>query len=203
MKKFTFLFMWAVLGTIVFAQPKFGIKAGLNLSNLKGEDESMDARVAPLFGAFAEFGISDKLAFHPELVYSMEGAKDKYSEVEAGYDYSSEETIKLGYLNVPLLLKYKIGSGISVLAGPQVGFLLDAKSKWELSEDGENTSGTEDIKEYLKSTNFGLSFGAGWECEKGIGIDARYNLGLSNIYDGEGDGEMKTKGFQIAVFYKF
>lgn len=194
MKKIIMVCLFAAVAATGFSQIKFGVKTGVNFSNLKSEDESMDSRLAPLVGGFAEFSFNDKLAFRPELVYSMEGAKDEYSE--DGFDI--EETIKLDYLNLPLLVKYKIANGISVIAGPQVGFLLSAKAKMESG----SSSATEDIKEYLKGTNLSFSLGAGWEAENGLGVDLRYNLGLSNIADDE-DADLKTKSLQLSVFYTF
>ena len=83
--------------------------------------------------------------------------------------------------------------GLNVQAGPQIGFLLDAEG----GTDG------------LKSSNFGINFGAAYELAGGFFVDARYNLGLSDISDIEvdpifsGDVSLKTKGFQLGVGYRF
>lgn len=89
------------------------------------------------------------------------------------------------------MLKYYIVDGFNVQAGPQIGFLVDA--------EGGDTDG-------LKSTNFVLNFGAAYELPAGFFVDARYNLGLSNIAEEEPgfeDISLKTKGFQLGVGYRF
>ena len=88
------------------------------------------------------------------------------------------------------MLKYYIVEGFNLQAGPQLGILVDAEG----GTDG------------LKSSNFGINFGAAFEVIGGFFADARYNLGLSNIADedpGFGDFTLKTKGFQLGVGYRF
>jgi hypothetical protein len=214
MKKTLLVIMLALFATSAFAQVKFGVKGGINLSSanieMDGEKESYDSKLGPLFGAFAEFQLSEKFAFMPELVYSMEGGKSdmKYSENWEGSEVSIslEDDFKLNYLNLPLLFKFKVGNGIGLYAGPQIGFLLSAEYKYTMTASFEGMSETDsetiDIKEDMKSTNVSLGFGASYETQMGLGLDARYNLGLSNIAD-DSDASMKTKGFQFSVFYKF
>lgn len=51
----------------------------------------------------------------------------------------------------------------------------------------------------MKSVDFGLNIGAGYQIK--IGIETQYKLGLANMKDG--NGEFKTNPFQILVSYKF
>jgi len=72
-----------------------------------------------------------------------------------------------------------------------VGILVSAKN-----ED-------EDIKDNLKSVDFGIGLGASYvHPPSGFGIDARYNHGLSNINDND-DFKSYNRGFQVGVFYLF
>ena len=95
------------------------------------------------------------------------------------------------FINIPVMAQYNTPSGFYVEAGPQLGFLLSAKAK----EDGES----EDIKDFLNSTNFGASFGAGYNMGSGLGFGARYNLGLSNASKLFGD--IKTSNISIGLHY--
>jgi hypothetical protein len=182
------------ISTGSFAQVKFGVKAGLNIANLGGDDaDDLDSRLVPLFGAFANFGLSEKLTFQPELLYSMKGAKNSVSFM--GVDI--ETTMKLNYIDVPLMFKYNVVSGLNFQAGPQLGVLLSAETEVEGGED----SGTTDIKDNMKGMDFGLNVGAGYDFGS-LGVDLRYNIGLSNISDVD-DTDLKNKGFQIAFSYAF
>ena len=188
----------ALVSTASFAQT-FGVKAGVNFASLTGDDaEGMDGRTSMVFGGFAKFQVSEKFAFQPELLYSMQGATTSESFWIGEDDVDVDVTVKLDYLNIPLMAKYYVTEGFSLQAGPQVGFLLSAKAKVEAGGEEEE----EDIKDDFKGLDFGLNFGAGYELESGLGFDARYNLGLSNIGDhDEADGGNGV--FQIAVSYSF
>jgi hypothetical protein len=86
-------------------------------------------------------------------------------------------------------------NGFRLQAGPQVGFLIHAKS--------ETNNVSTDIKDNLKAIDFAIGAGAGYvHPASGFGVDARYNLGLSNIND---DGPVKStnRGFQVGVSYLF
>ena len=175
---------------------RFGAKAGLNISSISG-DETDDAKSKIGFhiGPVVEIPITEKFAIQPELLFSTQGAKSEESEtvteeffgITYSYSYTSKSDVKLNYLNLPVIAKFYVAEGLSIQAGPQIGFLLSADSEYEyeLTTDGEteSDSGSEDISEYLNGTDFSINLGFGYQLPAGIFFDARYNIGLSNIYD--------------------
>ncbi|TLX73028.1 PorT family protein [Labilibacter sediminis] len=185
----------AMVSTASFAQVQFGAKAGLNIAKGSGDlYEGTDSRMGLVIGAFAKFNVSEKLDFQPELLYSQQGSKETV-------DFEGLEidgTAKLDYLNIPLMFKYNVANGLNIQAGPQVGFLMSAKYKMEFEGESE----TEDMKEFLKGIDFGLNFGLGYDFESGLAIDARYNLGMSNISDMD-DVDGKNGVLQFTVGYAF
>lgn len=175
--------MVLAVGTATAQHTNIGVKGGLNSFNIQSDNSSgSDSKIGLHAGLLGHIHLNDQYAFQPELVYSMQGAK------------SSNTDIKLDYINVPLLLQYMFDNGFRIQAGPQLGFLLNAKA--------ENGS-SEDIKDHFKSIDLGLSVGASYvHPPTGFGIDARYNLGLSDI--SETTNETTTnRGFQVGVFYLF
>jgi len=143
MKNYVLISMLAVLILSSCACNRFGLKTGMNVASITGDDtDNLDSRVAFFFGGFAELCVTDQFSFQPELLYSMQGAK--YSESE-GYDGK----FKLDYLNVPLMGKYYVTEALSIEAGPQIGFLVSAKDEYDLIGGGE--SGEEDIKDFMPS----------------------------------------------------
>jgi len=187
----------------------FGAKAGLNVSNLTGDIEDTKSLLGAHVGVFAEFKITDKFSFQPELLYSMQGAKTEYTEVEGdSYSYKEEEKIKLSYINIPLMAKFYVSEKFSLEAGPQIGFLMSAKSDYEISEtiDGDTTSFSDedDIKDNLKGIDFGLNLGLSYDFTENLFAGARYNLGLSDINDTDAENfEIKNSGFQVSVGFRF
>jgi hypothetical protein len=193
------LFLFAALAlfslTFSIAQVNFGAKAGVNFSDITGDDvDSFTGRTGFHVGFVAEIMITETFAFQPEIMYSAQGSD--YEESFEGESYTGEAPID--YINVPLMAKLYVGEGgFSVEAGPQIGLLMSAKFK----EDGEEI----DIKDDLKSTDFGVNLGLGYKMESGLNFGARYNLGLSNANDSDLDGgaEYKNSVIQVSVGYFF
>jgi len=178
-------------------ETKFGVKAGLNIANIGGDIEDASSKIGFNVGGFAEFKISDKFAIQPELLFSTQGAKTEWSED----DVTVEEKLNLSYLNIPVMAKFYVAEKFSLEAGPQIGFLLSAKSKFE----GGGLSEEVDVKDAYESIDFGVNFGAGYDFTENLSAGVRYNLGLSNIAkteDGE-DFKMNNSVFSVSVGYKF
>ena len=187
MKKVFLLFVLGATFAVSQAQVKFGAKAGLNIATLTGEDiEDVKSKLGFNVGAFAEIPVSDNFSVKPEVVYSDQGAKME-GEGDAKYN--------LGYVNIPVLAKYTSTSGFFGETGPQLGILASAKVKYD--------GGSVDYKDQTKSIDFAWAFGVGYQLEQGFGFNARYNLGLASIADGEGDATVKNGVFQVGVFYTF
>lgn len=53
-----------------------GAKAGLNFSNLTGDDADLDGRTSFHLGLIAEIMFSEKFGIQPEVLYSAQGAKE-------------------------------------------------------------------------------------------------------------------------------
>ena len=176
----------------------FGLKGGLNFSLITGDDtDNLDGRVAFHVGAVAEFPISEKFSVQPELLYSAQGDKGAFDGMDIKF--------KMDYLNLPVMAKYYAAQGLSLEAGPQIGFLLSAKA--------EGGGVSLDIKDLFKSIDFGLGFGLGYKLENGLNFSGRYNVGISNFVDSDGSlldepiytGDSKNyhNVFQLSIGYLF
>ncbi len=166
----------------------FGIKGGLNASSLSYPNNSdMQTKIGFNAGLLAHIHTSSKMwAIQPELYYSSEGAKSKSN---------SNVSLNLGYLNLPVLIQYMFDNGFRLEAGPQVGFLVSAKSMVG------NTS--TDIKNKMQSAVFSIPLGLGYLTTGGLGFDARYNFGISNIYKSDYGPKEHSNVFQFDIFYQF
>jgi len=159
-------------------------------------DFAFDSQTDFLVGGFAQIGIGSKFALQPEVFYSQNGAKSQ----------SDDPSIKLNlnYVRVPLLLMARLSSRESPMypilyAGPQVAFETRCQVTGE--DDGVSVSFDCDSPELddalqTKKTDFGLVFGGGFEIlysRLTIQLDARYNLGLTNLNDTEDASEVSVK----------
>ncbi|OIQ22375.1 porin family protein [Lacinutrix sp. MedPE-SW] len=214
MKKLFTIAAFAVLGiTSVNAQEvNFGAKAGVNFATITGDDtDGIDSKTGFHVGAVAEIMISEKFSIQPELVYSSQGAKDSETETETFNGetvfFKSEAKRKSDYINLPIMAKFYVADGFSLEAGPQVGFLVNSEAELEYTEsyEGETYSEKEtvDLKDFTSSIDFGVNFGLGYKLDNGLNFGARYNLGLSNINDGEGSDNFKNQNSVIQVSVGF
>jgi hypothetical protein len=177
-----------ITGTVNAQHVNFGVKAGLNLYNIHDDNSSTyDTKPGLHVGLLGHIHLDKNWAVQPELLFSGQGAK-----------YTANQTnikLNLGYINVPVMVQYMFDNGFRIEAGPQLGFLVSAKAK----ADGNTT----DVKENLKTVDFALGFGLGYiHVPSGFGVDARYNLGLSNI-NKNSSVKSTNRGFQLGVFYQF
>ncbi|WP_417444873.1 porin family protein [Joostella sp.] len=206
MKKLFFIAV-AVFGFIATTNAQgfnYGIKGGTNFSNISGDNGDVDnARVALYGGLFAEYAFSDRVSIQPEVLYSSQGAHETFKTFDASGVNSLETTVRLEYLNVPVMLKYRVYKGLNVQVGPQVGFLLNAEQEVESGSNGyELAETTTNINEFVTDVNFGVNFGLGYELNNGLFFDGRYNLGVIDIAQMDNQ-EFKNHTFQVGFGYKF
>jgi hypothetical protein len=185
-----------------FAQgPGFGILVGVNSANLKvdvgGPSVNFDSRTGLVAGVFGVLPVASRVAIEPGVFYSSQGAK--VSGEEFGGSAGSTGTIKLDYVQVPVLVRVSAplapSASLRVFAGPSFGFRQSAKVRAEGTD--------EDIKEDVESFDAGMVFGAGFDVLHFL-VDARYTLGLKNAGKDPAEGEsVKNRVFSIMAGFRF
>jgi hypothetical protein len=157
---------------------KFGIKGGVNYANQTGTEITVnstnyksEAITNYHFGLVAEFPLGNTFAIQPELLYSTVGANYKQSGMMLYYAGTSsiitDFNNKLGYITIPVLAKINLSKVFSLDLGPQASFLLSKKNDVSIND--------------TKSFDFGAAAGLGIKITKGIFIQGRYVVGLSEV----------------------
>lgn len=192
MKKMFLAAAMMLVSVATFAQNAVGQitiqpKVGLNIANVTDADD-VDARIGLAAGAEFEYGVTDMIGVSAGLVYSMQGYK--YSEGNV------DTTVKLDYLNVPILANVYVAPGLAVKLGVQPGFKLSSKTKIEGS--GISIEGDSD-DDGVKGFDLAIPVGVSYQYQN-IVLDARYNWGVTKVSD---DGDSKNSVFQITLGYKF
>ena len=126
-----------------------------------------------------------------EALYMMKGVKYENGDIT--------ESIKNDYLEFPVTFHFVPAMNGNVkprfFAGPYLGLLLSSKYKQEgYADDSSNYE--IDIKDQMKSTEFGATFGAGVDINA-LTFDLRYDLGLSKIMKETADGQSDAKSTGI------
>ena len=195
------------------AQVSFGVKGGLNFTNMSFDKGSIDDILKNKTGFFAGLTVRVSLPV-PGLAIDGSALYDQREgdvEVYTGFSDNDKSTEKLKSqsIQIPINLRYEIGLGekanIFVFAGPQVGFNIGDKTS-ELWND---------MAEWrLKSSNFSANVGLGFTIMSHLQLTANYNIALGKT--GEVDfksavdktwdtvkGDAKANSWQIALAYYF
>ena len=202
MKKVIMFIIAAMLVTFqANAQKKFtyGIKGGMNnteVTNLWTNNsnelgfKNADLRRFLNIGAFAEWRIASFFAVSPELVYSGQGIRDKtdnsifINDIKVG-EMKIDSKMNLSYINVPIMLKIYPFKWLSVDFGPQMGLLVAAKTKVDITAkiggEVQNDKESIDIKDHIETFDFGVGVGLTFNFNKHIFFQPRYYFGLTEV----------------------
>lgn len=161
------------------AQLKFGVKGGVNLSQLDwdgGYDGNKDNATGFFIGPMAEFTF-------PIVGLGVDGA--------VMYSQRGKDNFKQQGVEVPLNLKYTIGLGsmlgVYVAAGPD--FFFNFKDI--------------DVKDFdSKKAQVGLNLGAGVKLVKHLQVGFAYQIPFGDSFT-SGNADFKNKNWQISAAYIF
>lgn len=164
------------------AQVKFGLKGGVNVTNMSFSSDVLDAsnRAGFFVGPTVKFTLPIVgLGIDASALYDQREGKVKlaYKDVE------SENTVKQQQVVVPINLRYGVGLGsmasVFFFAGPQFGFNVGDKTQ----------SIYDQVADWrLKSSNFSVNVGAGFMLMSHLQLSANYNIACGHT----GDVELKS-----------
>ena len=159
------------------AQVKFGLKGGLNVTNMSLNSEVFDAdnQTGFFIGPTVKFTLPIVgLGIDASALYDQRDAKVKVE----GDGASVESKIKNQSINIPINLRYGVGLGstasLFLFAGPQFGFNVGDK----------NQSLYKDVAQWrLKSSTFSVNVGLGAMLLSHLQISANYNIACGKTGD--------------------
>lgn len=219
MRKLNLLFV-AFFGFLTISnaqvEPILGVKAGVNISNFSADKDSNkdnlggldtpDAKIGFNVGLSADIKIADLFGIGTEVLYSQQGTKTEGELPVIKTPYSN--TFALDYLSIPVLAKVYPFEGANVYAGVQPSFLVSAKQKTTLGNEEKVVDLKKDNNEFalVKSTDISIPLGIGYRANESFSFDARYNYGVSAVFDANKDDQdfaSKNRVFQVSVGYSF
>jgi len=165
--------------------PKFGIKGGLNASQLIVDHPNVEGenmKIGFNFGVFAKVPITRFLAVQPEVLYTSGGSKLSYggSDLENVFGIEPGEVrFNLNYVQVPVALAVNIGP-LNVHAGPYISYLLSANVTDLEYSDLEGTEVRELDTDDFNKIDYGIVAGVAFDVQN-VTVGARYNYGLREV----------------------
>jgi len=188
------LFMIACLVLLssagAFAQFNLGLKAGLNYTTIKAQNNEFDENGILGYQAGVWARIGTKLYLQPEIYLGTKGSKIEFEN--GGSTFETKQ--KFTTLDVPLLLGTKFGTdklNFRIMAGPAFQFNLDENSS------AFNQATDPDFYKYRDYVTNG-QIGAGVDLGS-LSVDLRYETSLQDI--NKDDGQRQSL-LHLSVGYK-
>jgi len=166
-------------------------------------------------GAFAEIDLSEQLFLRPELFYAQRGHRYT-SDLDTTIFFitarvEAEVEVKRTYLELPVLLGYRISERTSLLVGPAAGYLLgsNATTTGQISVGGffpgmnvpfsETTTSTDGLEDVRLAVVAGLN----WRSLFGLDLGVRYIHGFGHLESDTEAIRTRQSTLQLAVGYAF
>ena len=185
------------------AQIKFGLKGGLDVTNMSLSNDVFDAsnKTGFFVGPMVKVTIPIVgLSFDAAALYDQKEAKVSVNDAETTMTQKS--------LNIPVNVRYGFGlsslANVFVFAGPQ----------WGINVGGKNFTWNETSSYSLKKSNFSVNVGAGVTLLNHLQVSANYNLACGKSADASfsktldavtnaGKDKSHNNSWQIALGYWF
>ena len=228
-EKILLLTALSLITAFSFSQ-SIGIKLGVNLATI-ADDDSIDNTKKMVPGLYIgipyAIAITDKFSIQPELAFVQKGGKTTYDDhssqdifgVTVTTDYHSESTVKLNYLEIPILLKYAFateGFMPYIGVGPSIGFAMSGNQSGSSttttssSVTGTTTSSSsydESIdfeQDSVSKIDFSLLVTLGGAFPIGdngntVSLNLSYMLGLANLNNSSADLKLMNRGILITA----
>ena len=206
--------MMILLATVALSMPsqaqvKFGLKGGLNLTNMTFSESGVKDAVKNKAGFFVGPTIKFTLpvvglSLDASALYDQRSAKTSYTKENGVVE---ENTIKTQSIQIPVNVRYGVGLGSIVnlfaFAGPQFGFNVGDKHQSIVKDAAEWT---------LRSSNISANFGIGATVLDHLQVTVNYNIPLGKTGEIEPIGAFKeawksttgrANAWQISAGYFF
>ncbi|HEY4064379.1 MAG TPA: porin family protein [Puia sp.] len=196
-KSIVLSFFLLALATSSFAQlqlqsVQIGAKAGGNFYKFSKDTRSFDNKTYPSFsaGAYAELNFTPKWSLQPELLWSetIGQTGDQFNQIYGGLGAISSK-IFLNYISVPVLVAFKPVPELSILLGPQYGYLIS------------QTTGLVQGRDAFSKSDLSITGGAQLNLGK-IKFGLRYSGSVISINGINNSDSWKPHGFQMYLGYQ-
>jgi hypothetical protein len=178
-----------------FYKVRVGLTGGLNVANtINAYNSNFTTAAITGFnaGLYLELPLVYPLSFEPEILYSEKG----YAAVTADGNFTQHAN----YVDIPLLLKFKLSPTFNFLIGPQVAIPVSTTNTYDngftvTAEQYYNTYGEKTVLDGVVGVSFDLS--------RDVELRARYAVDLQpNPQNASYGGDFRNQVFQVGLGFK-
>ena len=187
MKRLIMVVLASFMMSSAWAQFSYGLKAGINRNRLLGVPNNSYLSKPNLgfhIGIYANFILTDNLSVTPEFQYIRKGDSDAF--------------LHFNYLEIPILLEYKLAKDLSIQLGPSIGQKI-----WTYRNPGPGANGIT-FSTYDTDIDLGITGVLKVRINEKVSILCRYNQGFLPYFRfGEiGNFNTYTESMQLSVSYQ-
>lgn len=203
-----------ILGDKV-ATEKFHLSmdGALNIASFQNPGQGKN-NIGINFGLGTHLKLGERWSLQSEFKpLSQKGARSLNPIVSVPSEIEEGKTgIKLNYIDIPVMLQYKIGKKIFVASGPQISILTSASQNTEGTLDGNDVIIKRDVQSYFEKIDFSFPVEVRYslsltrkKANTKVDVDAflRYSYGLTEVYKDQAIGSAHNSTFQIGLSFPF
>ncbi|MEO6520780.1 MAG: porin family protein [Mucilaginibacter sp.] len=192
MKKIILFAVGLLVAGAVNAQVKFGVKGGLDVSNIiKTNDPNFNTNYVIGFnaGVTLEIPLIGPLSVQPEVVYAQKG----YKAILSTGDFTQTRN----FIDIPLLARLRLADNFAIVVGPQFSFATSTKNVYSNGITVTQQTQYDNDRNNFRNSIVGGVAGLSIDLSKSVDFHARYALDLQK---NNGDGSSQTPEFRNQVF---
>jgi hypothetical protein len=178
-----------------FYKVRFGITGGLNVANtVNAYNTNFSTAAIAGFNAgfFLDLPLVYPLSFEPEVLYSEKG----YAAVTNYGNF----TQRSNYIDVPLLLKFKLSPTFNFLVGPQIAIPVSTTNTYD---NGFDITAQQYYNTYGQKTILDGVVGVSFDLSRDVELRARYTIDLQpNDQNASYGGDYRNQVWQIGLGFK-
>lgn len=185
-----------------FKQPKarkkhsVGIVGGINFSKgFASGSQADNFGVNPYGGAFYQHYFSKRWSVYSAIQYQVRNAIGTSRVVSTtSYNFGKEQNTlrvlnrNLHYLEMPILMNYRIGSALHIVAGASIAYVVDGSSEIQHEFNNEFESWTKSEKSFghldgINRFDAAIQAGVEYEFTQKLALGGMMHYGLLNVLD--------------------
>ncbi|MBL0144848.1 MAG: PorT family protein [Chitinophagaceae bacterium] len=218
--KLTLAALSVIIITSAKAQVSYGVQAGVNIANWKGDALKSLNNIVDLsngfittksktgfnIGGYANIPIAQNFSFEPGLQYSQKGYSmqgDLKIDALKFLGTNASAKVESHYIDVPLIAKAEVAKGLSIYAGPQLSYLAKSNLHVDAGILGISLVNQKmDITNNFNRLDISITGGLGYKFNNGFNVKAGYDYGLSKL-DKNNNFKAYNRVIELSVGFTF
>jgi outer membrane immunogenic protein len=190
------------------SKPRIGIKAGADLMTLgaatfNGLSIIYNYTFGFQGGLYADVPLSSQVSFAPQVLFAQKGGSINTDISVGNTTYTLQGKLHINYLDVPLLMGFKLKPNLTVFVGPQASFFMSQSTNLTTYNGSAGVTQKDNSSQGFRKALIGGNLGVGYNINSNVGINLHYTFDFQHAGEGSTDTGERNRGFALTVGYLF